>query len=173
MKSAYDSETHIPDWAKDRTDDEKVSSSFQAIDIEDRAQVLGTVLQRHNSDESEDDIECRCQKVDPVLCLFRLFHASATLVIVSTVISNCLILSKPPFTEIRDTAIRVFTVTFSLVLIFVEMDVRYVVRRAKFLQNWVLRGSFYAFLGFCTGNKWHNEQCALSNIHRQSETMVP
>ena len=127
---------HIPEWAKCSEEDE--APDFQVGESEANERKFIKLDSRRDSDSSTEDDECLCCKIDPVLCMFRIFHSFAILTILLGIVSNGCAISKQGFNDVRDVMIRIFTILFSVALIFVEMSVRLIVRRVRVLENWIL-----------------------------------
>ena len=101
------------------------------------------------STEDDSDIFCCCCSSDPVLFSFQCFHFTSGLTGLAAFAANIYTLTKPSIT-IRDTIVRSYALVFCLLIVIVELDWRYILNKVRFLDHWILRGFFYAFVGFVT-----------------------
>ena len=53
--------------------------------------------------------------------------------------------------DIYSVLIRVYTILFYLVTVLIEFDWRFLMKRLRIMDLWVVRGLFYTYLGLITG----------------------
>lgn len=150
---------HEPDWARSPMGStERSVFSMRSLNGHDekprRASYSYSDL---GSDDEESDNCCGCCcRCDPILCWFRVFHFTASMVNLACGAANVYVISKLrqlDFETAKEGLIRSYAVLFCLACIFVEFEARYVLRRIRFLENWSIRGLFYGFLGAITGTE--------------------
>jgi hypothetical protein len=93
----------------------------------------------HIEEDENKDIICCC--MDAVLCYFRLFHFLCALVLMLSIIENCLAIASDK--DMRDLILRIYGAVLGFLGIFIEMNVRCVVEHIKLADNWIFRGLFY------------------------------
>jgi len=81
--------------------------------------------------------------LDSVLCYFRIFHSFVCLVAAATFVENLYVLSQNQM-NVREGAIRLFALLFSLCIIAIEIDLKSIMVRISVLDNWFVRGILYA-----------------------------
>lgn len=94
----------------------------------------------------EDATFCCCPR-DPVLNWFRMFHLLCGLLGLGSAAINIYVLTNP-FIQLIDIVIHGYAILFSLLIVIIETDWRYVVSRIRVMDVWVWRGLFYALVGF-------------------------
>ena len=97
------------------------------------------IVQAQSHDDESKDIICCC--MDAVLCYFRIFHFLCSLVLILSLIENCIAIAAD--NVIRDLILRMYGTALGFLGIFIEMDVRFVVDYIKLFDNWIFRGLFY------------------------------
>lgn len=96
----------------------------------------------------EDATFCCCPR-DPVLNWFRMFHLLCLLLGLASAAVNVYILTSH-FIQLIDIVLHSYAIVFSLLIVIIEADWRYVVSRIRLMDIWVWRGCFYALVGFMT-----------------------
>jgi hypothetical protein len=101
--------------------------------------------------DEKDDEDCCCP-LDPILCWFRLFHTLSGFVGVATAGANGFVIATIDSItmDYRDIIMRSYAVLFCIVIVFVEIDWRCMMRRFRILDLWFFRGLFYFLVGFMT-----------------------
>jgi hypothetical protein len=87
-----------------------------------------------------------CVCYDPILCPFWILHGLAALVGLCTVVVNTMLLADMS-DGVMPVVCRLYAVLFGLLIVFVEIDCRYVLEYFKALEFWAFRGLFYIFVG--------------------------
>jgi hypothetical protein len=161
---------HEPDWARSPgTPNERSVFSLRSLNTYDDKTRRSSYAFSDLGSEDEDHESCCCCQCDPILCWFRVFHFVASMVNLSCAGANVFVITKLRHFDIvtaKEGLIRSYAVLFCLACIFVEYEIRYFVRRLKFLENWSLRGLFYGFLGAITVNTNNTsiEKIELENV---------
>lgn len=162
----------MPDWCRDT--DTITSSSLQSLGNTKRDSESSRLLKRQSllrgnntnrreslgtlsppittiNEYDDDDIECFGSFFDPVLLWFRTFHVLSCCVGIATTIANIYVLSKYfNVYDVRDVAIRLYTIICSMLIVISEIDWRYVMHRVRILDLWFFRGLFFCIVGFLT-----------------------
>jgi len=107
------------------------------------------LLQSVGSDEESEEDCCFCCHSDPLLLSFQLFHFTSGLVGMAALAAN--VYAFATNLSLNDAILRAYAVLFCLLIVLVEVDWRYFVNRIRFVEIWLLRGLFYAFVALLTG----------------------
>lgn len=100
---------------------------------------------------NEWDEDCCCCVSDPVLGWFSIFHLLSALVAIAAFVMNIVYLYKnKQHADIYSVLIRVYTILFYLVTVLIEFDWRFLMKRLRIMDLWVVRGLFYTYLGLIT-----------------------
>eukprot|EP00596_Hydrurales_sp_CCMP1899_P006100 CAMPEP_0119036766 /NCGR_PEP_ID=MMETSP1177-20130426/4701_1 /TAXON_ID=2985 /ORGANISM="Ochromonas sp, Strain CCMP1899" /LENGTH=211 /DNA_ID=CAMNT_0006997097 /DNA_START=159 /DNA_END=794 /DNA_ORIENTATION=- len=101
-------------------------------------------------DEEEED--CCCFKVDPVLCWFTFFHSLSGCVGLATLAANIYVLARTNRAALnyKEIIMRSYACIFCIIIILTETNWRYIMKRIRILDIWFLRGFFYFYVGFIT-----------------------
>lgn len=86
---------------------------------------------------------------DPVASFFRIFHVvsgCAALLCAAANVEDVLHLSE----GLRGKIIHVYAALFSVMIVALELEIPFVVKRLKIFDLWVPRGLFYIFVGCLT-----------------------
>jgi COPI associated protein len=79
------------------------------------------------------------------------FHILAGMTAVAIIAMNFYAFSQlTSYSDYRDIVIRSYAVLFALLIIIIEIDMRFIVRYVKVFDSWFYRGLFYAFIGMIT-----------------------
>jgi hypothetical protein len=103
--------------------------------------------------KDDDNEESAPRRSISCYCWFRVLHAVAAVICLSGFSFNIttIIYENFKLVSLRDNIIRLYTLVFFIVMVCVELDVKYVAKRFKFLGYWFARGLFYIFLAAVTG----------------------
>jgi hypothetical protein len=100
---------------------------------------------------NEWDEDCCCCVSDPVLWWFSSFHLISALVALAALVMNIVYLSQNrKHADIRSVLIRVYTILFYLVTVLIEFDWRFLMKRLRIMDLWIVRGLFYSYIGLIT-----------------------
>eukprot|EP01031_Cornospumella_fuschlensis_P035646 gene35646-43234_t len=105
------------------------------------------IVQPKNSIDLEED--CCCCPRDPVLYYFYLYHFITGLVGLFCIVANVSIIVDSRSIW-RDKIMHSYLCLFSLVVVAVEIDFRFITSRLRLMELWLFRGLFYSFVGFGT-----------------------
>jgi hypothetical protein len=105
--------------------------------------------------DDENDSCCACMN-DGYLIWFSLFSYIAIATSLASIVSNLRFIlaakwAGVPFLTVKNCIIRLYASCFLGVLVCIELEWKYVMRRIRFLDYWTFRGFTYAFLGIITG----------------------
>ncbi len=92
---------------------------------------------------------CGCCPSDPVLYWFRIFHSIAGFVGFASLAANLYVLTNPKLGLI-EIVLHLYTMLFSVAIVIIEIDWRYMLSRIRIMDWWIFRGLFYGFVGFMT-----------------------
>lgn len=112
-------------------------------------QHINTKPVEEDSGDVDSDSCCCCFSSDPMLFAFQCFHITAGLAGLGAFVANIYVFSRPHIT-VKEAIIRGYSLIFCMLMVATELDWRYIVNKARFLDWWVLRGFFYTFIGFIT-----------------------
>lgn len=153
-KGYQSSDENVPAWV--HGDDAQVSlveeqrGSGTPVPPADHSRAGSKAIQwkRRPTQKYEDD-ECNCcGPMDPFLIAFRLFSIVVGLCGIAAVAANLYCFAGP--IGFREIVLRTYTALFSVLIVLVEMDWRFIMIRLRLLESWFFRGFFYTFLGFVT-----------------------
>jgi hypothetical protein len=106
---------------------------------------------------SDDEGEACCDFWhDNYLIWFSVFSYISVITSLLSILANIRFIAHAswqgvPFSTVKATCIRTYASLFLLALCCIEFEVRYVLRKMRFLESWIIRGGTYAFLGIITG----------------------
>lgn len=122
--------------------------------------VVVTATDAHGSQLLSDDDNDRCCDClnDGYLIWFSVFSYIAIATSLASIFSNIKYIMAAkwtglPFLTVKNCIIRLYATGFLGVLVCVELDWKYIIRRIRVLDSWIFRGFTYAFLGIITGEK--------------------
>lgn len=147
-----------PSWLyEDTVPDHKGTKAAKSAQDSKAAKGGGVKWKQHINtkpaaeDNGDVDSEscCCCFSSDPMLFAFQCFHITAGFSGLGAFIANIYVFSRPHIT-VKEAIIRGYSLIFCMLMVATELDWRYIVNKARFLDWWVLRGLFYTFIGFIT-----------------------
>lgn len=100
--------------------------------------------------DDADIIDCFCCSYDPFIFLLQLYHLTSFGFCVCSILANIYVVSKGLSDDPKDFSIRIFSILFSLMLIFCEFDVRLFTKYFRLFDLWLFRGMLYSFIGLVT-----------------------
>lgn len=132
-----------PSWLNAANAQQPTKESKEATPLLNNRISVDQLPEYHDLDE-----DCCCCSTDPVLWWFSVFHLVAALVALAALAMNAVYLcSSISQLALRDILLRVYTILLYLVMFFIEFDWRYLMKRLRIMDLWVIRGLFYVFLG--------------------------
>ena len=151
-----DRDDDTPSWLyEDTVPEQKESTKAGKVVVDNKVAKSGVKWKQRmttNTHADEDEVEescCCCCPSDPMLFSFQCFHLTAGLSGMGAFVANIYVFTRPHVT-VKEAIIRSYALIFCLLMVATEMDWRYIVNKARFLDWWVLRGFFYTFIGFIT-----------------------
>ena len=162
--SNSNAKSNVPSWAlEDNSVDEDDTKSYESKDTRRSIQPINVKWKNkkgqpvpaeiHSGSTPKDDDEeedWRCFPSDPILACFQCFHFTSGVNGLLALVSNAYVYTLHDL-PIYDLVLHGYAIVFCLLIVFVELDWRYIVSKVKYLDLWVLRGLFYVFVGVITG----------------------
>lgn len=154
--------SNVPSWAlEDNSVDDDDSRSYESKDTRRSIQPINVKWKNKKgppvpaeihsgSTPNDDEEDRRCCPSDPVLVCFQFFHFTSGVNGLLALVSNAYVYTLHDL-PIYDLFLHGYAIVFCLLIVFVELDWRYIVSKVKFLDLWVLRGLYYIFVGVITG----------------------
>jgi hypothetical protein len=154
--------SNVPSWAlEDNSVDDDDTRSYESRDTRRSIQPINVKWKNKKgppvpaeihsgSTPNDEEEDRRCCPSDPVLVCFQLFHFTSGVNGLLALVSNAYVYTLHDL-PIYDLFLHGYAIVFCLLIVFVELDWRYIVSKVKFLDLWVLRGLYYIFVGVITG----------------------
>jgi hypothetical protein len=155
-----------PPWLKSPPKEEKSGRKSAGVDGSSRVSTPMSIgrarrsygaSQGHGYDSAADDDDadfnedCCCCPMDPVLLGVGFFHGICLCLALAGLAVNVHHLTKHSETgQTQDILRRSYTSSFCLLMVFCEIDWRFVMRHLRLLDLWVFRGFFYVYVGLQT-----------------------
>lgn len=105
--------------------------------------------------EDEDDKgledDCCCCPMDPVLLGIAFFHGICICLGIAGIAVNIHHIMRPSEQgRYQDILLRSYSAAFCVIMVFSEIDWRFIMRRLRLLDIWIFRGLFYIYIGLQT-----------------------
>ena len=126
-------------------------------------QLHDTTLNSKGDDNSSDNIPSTCCFCyDSILCPFTILHGCTALIAIVTVVLNAMSLSDLTGGIIGIIS-RIYYLLFGMVIVFIEIDCKWMLEYFKAMELWAWRGLFYIFVGAVTARSSSEEDLTLAN----------
>ena len=125
-------------------------------------QLHDTTLNSKGDDNSENIPSTCCFCYDSILCPFTILHGCTALIAIVTVVLNAMSLSDLTGGIIGIVS-RIYYLLFGMVIVFIEIDCKWVLEYFKAMELWAWRGLFYIFVGAVTARSSSEEDLTLAN----------
>lgn len=104
---------------------------------------------KYKEPQNQSPSDSNSSSYDSVLMWFRVMHIlSALLVLVAGGINAYFVIKMT--LEWNECIIRIYTISFCIIMLLVEVELDLVVQQIKILRLWMFRGLFYGFIGLLT-----------------------
>jgi len=115
---------------------------------------ISTYDASEDEDEKGFEDDCCCCPMDPVLLGIAFFHGICICLGIAGIAVNIHHIMQPNEQGLyQDIILRSYSAVFCVIMVFCELDWRWVLRRLRLLDIWFFRGLFYIYIGLQTIDK--------------------
>ena len=99
---------------------------------------------------NQDDEDCKCYPSDSFLFTFQCYHFTCGLSGLLAFLSHIYSYTKPNL-NVYHILIHTYIAILCLLVLFIELDWRLIIKHLKIMDMWIFGGFFYVFIGLLTG----------------------